>query len=435
MKDKTHMTRDDRNTIKLGIESGKSFREIGDEIGKDPSTISREIKKHRIPERKGVPGRPFNDCRKRFRCPVSGACDDSYCKKERCFGCSRICGETRCGFYEKEECKKLKKPPYVCTSHCGERQRCTLEKMNYSPVTAHDDYRKNLSESRQVLHVGEEELAAMDATLCNGFSKGQSLNSIYAYAGEHMPVTKRTAYNYINNGVFSGAIRLSQPKAVRMKKRSSRKKQSTPSNSRYIGRTYADFILYMEGNSDASVVEMDCVEGKKGGSGKVLLTLLFRMCSLQIAILLDRHDSCHVVAALRALRERIGLDLYKRLFAVILTDRGHEFSDIDGMELSEEGEIISMVFYCDPERPSQKGRCERNHSEIRRILSKGTDIAIGQDKVELMMNNINSMPRPGKMNKCSYDLFVFYYGQDAADALGLVKIEPNDINLTPGLLK
>ena len=42
-----------------------------------------------------------------------------------------------------------------------------------------------------------------------------------------------------------------------------------------IGRTHDDFLKYIEANLDTAVVEMDTVEGKKGGS-VVLLTLYFR---------------------------------------------------------------------------------------------------------------------------------------------------------------
>ena len=52
-----------------------------------------------------------------------------------------------------------------------------------------------------------------------------------------------------------------------------------------------------------------------------------------------------------------------------------------------------------------------------------------------MMSNINSMPRPQFMNRSSYQMFVFLFGQDAADALGLVEIPAKMINLTPALLK
>ena len=60
---------------------------------------------------------------------------------------------------------------------------------------------------------------------------------------------------------------------------------------------------------------------------------------------------------------------------VLLTDRGSEFSDPLAIERSclEPGKRRCRVFYCDPLAPGQKGACERNHSELRRILP-GEDI-------------------------------------------------------------
>ena len=42
-----HMTQDNRVTIEKGLDSGTSLRKIAESIGKDPSTVSKEIKKHR----------------------------------------------------------------------------------------------------------------------------------------------------------------------------------------------------------------------------------------------------------------------------------------------------------------------------------------------------------------------------------------------------
>ena len=182
------------------------------------------------------------------------------------------------------------------------------------------------------------------------------------------------------------------------------------------------------------VVEMDCVEGKRDGNGKVLLTLLFRSCPVQIAIILDNQDSAHVTEAMNGLRDRLGVELFARLFPIILTDRGSEFSDPESIERSEDGQTTTRVYFCTPNSPEEKPFCERNHSEIRRIFKKGTDIEFGQDACDRMMDNINSYSRPQFNNKSAYDMFVFFYGADAAEALGLRKIAAKDINLTPSCL-
>ena len=58
-----------------------------------------------------------------------------------------------------------------------------------------------------------------------------------------------------------------------------------------IGRTFTDFVKFIEDNPNIPVVEMDTVHGTR--SGKVLLTFIFRNCSLMLAFIID---SCTEVA-------------------------------------------------------------------------------------------------------------------------------------------
>ena len=43
-----HFTLSDRISIEAGIEKGWSFKKIADELGKSPSSISREVRRHLI---------------------------------------------------------------------------------------------------------------------------------------------------------------------------------------------------------------------------------------------------------------------------------------------------------------------------------------------------------------------------------------------------
>jgi IS30 family transposase len=64
MENKKHLTFSDRNRIQGGLANRKSFNQIALELGKSPSTISREVKLHKHYERKGAKwSRFFNDCR------------------------------------------------------------------------------------------------------------------------------------------------------------------------------------------------------------------------------------------------------------------------------------------------------------------------------------------------------------------------------------
>lgn len=69
----------------------------------------------------------------------------------------------------------------------------------------------------------------------------------------------------------------------------------------------------MKQNPLTSVVEMDTVVGPLH-SKKVLLTLLFRNCSLMLAILLNNKSQECVIEALNWLCDEFGIETFKRLF-------------------------------------------------------------------------------------------------------------------------
>lgn len=76
-----HLTLDDRITIQKALKEGQTFVEIGALIGKDPSTVSKEVKAHLDYRNTGTRSRGYNPCRHRKRCTKQ-----------------YICGEDSCGF-------------------------------------------------------------------------------------------------------------------------------------------------------------------------------------------------------------------------------------------------------------------------------------------------------------------------------------------------
>lgn len=438
-KEKTHMTDLQRAKISLGLSEGRNFAQIAKEIGVDATTVSREIRKHIQTEKKGAAGRGFNDCAKRMRCQSANErCEKKrQCRKESCRWCVGFCCTDLCGEYEKQDCKKLERPPYVCNG-CAERGRCTLEKSIYDPLKAHFEYKDVLSGCRKVLHVTRQELDFIGRTIGDGLKKGQSINQIFSYAGEAMPISQRSVYNYVNDGLFDDAIRLDLPKAVRCRRRSKPKHETAQEDRSYLkGRTYADYLLRIGSGSCESVVQMDCVEGPKGSSA-CLLTLLFPVSKLQIAVKMEEKTRLCAALALRGVEMKIGSERFARLFQVILTDRGSEFSDPDALETGISGEKISSIYFCDPRRSDQKGSCERNHSELRRIFPKGTNFSIfSQEQVSLALSHVNSLARPSDNNKTAYEMFCFFYedGTEILDSLGIQRIPPQMLSLTPSLFK
>jgi hypothetical protein len=125
-----HLTQEERNIIEQRLISGESFKSIARELGKDPTTIAREVKNHIQFRKTGCYGKVFNDCKHRFGCPVMHLCGNlrcrHYCRFCKSHTCLSLCRE-----YQKEICSRLSKPPYVCNG-CEKKLSCTLEKRIYS---------------------------------------------------------------------------------------------------------------------------------------------------------------------------------------------------------------------------------------------------------------------------------------------------------------
>ena len=153
--------------------------------------------------------------------------------------------------------------------------------------------------------------------------------------------------------------------------------------------------------------------------------------------LLPYKQSNYVTQVFNYLKELLGIDEFKRLFEVILTDNGTEFSDPESIEVDfNTGEIISNVFYCDPNCFWQKGSIEKNHEYIRYILPKGTSFAgLTQDDCNLIASHINSVPRLSLNNISPYEASINFIGKENLDKLKIDKINYDDIDLTIRLLK
>ena len=200
-------------------------------------------------------------------------------------------------------------------------------------------------------------------------------------------------------------------------------------------RTYEDFLKYMEENPDTPIIEMDTVEGRKGG--KVLLTIHFVNSSFMLAFIRDHNDAESVINIFNKLQDILGLTKFKELFIIILTDNGSEFSNPKEIEYNPiTGEKRTQIFYCHPSSPYEKGSCEVNHELLRRILPKGTSFDdLTQDDINIIMSHINSYKRKKLNDKSPYFMFSSIYGKDTIDKLGIKEINPNDVNLSTKLLK
>lgn len=429
-----HLTLSQRIEIEQGLNSNKSFAEIARIIHKDASTISKEVRLHARQKERPDSGYTNPPCEHRKNCSLKNLCEDmcgyqcKMCKKP-----NRHCTDI-CPSFKQSECDKLNRAPYVCNG-CGKKVYCLMTRKIYSAKYAQDEYSSLLKDSRIGINQTPESIQRMNDLLVPLIKdKKQSINHIYATHSEELRCSKRTLYTYISAGVFDiGNMDLRR--LVRYKKRKSPTRTSAKQRSYRIGHNYEDFEKYLKAHPETNVVEMDCVEGQKSDN-KVILTLTFRNCNLMLMFLLENQDQESVLEVFIWLETVLGKKSFRRLFPVILTDGGSEFSAREEMEHFCDGSPSTTIFYCDPYSFWQKGACEKNHEYIRYIIPKGKSFeTLTDEKIRLMENHINSEKRDSLNGHSPYELSLLLLDNKLHKALGLKRVSPDNVMLSPKLIK
>ena len=380
-----HLTLSDRNDIQLGLERGETFKAIGQSILKDPTTVSKEVKRNRQVR--------------------ESTCDNL-------------------------PCPLLDKAPFVCNGCPKRRQNCGYKKIFYLAKQAQKQYEQTLVEAREGTPLNSKTFWDMDKVISDGVKKGQHIYHILKT--HNLDVSSSTVYRHIRKGYLSIAP-IDLARAVKFKERRKSKLPSIPKEAKK-GRSYEDFQNYLVLNQLDSWLEMDTVLGRMGG--KVLLTFNLSFCNFIFARLLNNKTALEVAKHLYEIKNTLheaDKDFFQ-LFPVILTDNGGEFARVDDIEMDVRGE--SKLFFCNPNRSDQKGRIEKNHTLIRDILPKGTSFDnLTQEDINLVCSHVNSVKRAALNGKSAYELFAFTYGEEIPKLLGISKIPAEDVCQSSKLLQ
>jgi len=308
-----------------------------------------------------------------------------------------------------------------------------LEKHEYSPVVAQKNYEELRSESRKGIAISETEIETLDEFLSPLLINGQSIHHICSNNRSEIMYSEKTIYNYVDLGLFR-ARNIDMPRIVKYRIRKSNHDTLKVDKECRQGRTYDLYTAYIEKNPNALVVQIDSVEGKKGG--KVLLTIHFPKAEFMLAYIRERNTAASVENIFERLYWEIGPEAFMMLFPVLLADNGSEFTDPESIEKDKNGNPRTKVFYCDPRSPEQRPEQENNHSMIRRVIPKGTSLdQYEQADIDKMMNHINSYGRQNLGNRSPYEIFEMMYGGKILEKLGAKLIPANEIILRPALLK
>lgn len=428
-----HLNFDNRLDIERYLREDFSISEIARILSRHKSTISREITLRSAISKKGCYGRNYNACIYRYDCSLNSICEERRCDNKRTKYC-RFCSNCNrnCEYFKEDICDKLSSSPYVCNG-CADRNKCTLTKRIYSAKSAQKDYEDVLVESRTGIEITPEEVERIDSIITPLIDNGHSIHHIHSNNNDSIMVCERTLYNYIDNQVLS-TKNIDLPRKVRYRPRKRIQMGYKVEKKCLEGRRYDDYLKFIENNKDISIVQMDTVEGKKGG--KVLLTIHFIDSSFMLMLLRDANDSRSVTGWFEWIYNAVGKEDFKTLLPLLLTDNGSEFSNPSKIERIQGGDKLTNVFYCYPYSAFLKPEIENNHELIRRIIPKGKSMDnLTQEDIKLVMSHVNSYTRKKLNDQSPFDSFSQRYGFKLIDALGIERISPNDIILKPSLLK
>ena len=427
-----HLTFEDRQYIEDTLNQRTSFKDISRFLCKDPTTISKEIRNHRSQNtwNRGSFNNPYNFCIHRFRCKKTNACQkviicDKHCRS--CHKCNQVCPR-----FERESCTRLLHAPYVCNGCTKRKNLCSIPtKYDYNARTAQREYEELLEGARSGINLTRSELHRIDSVAAPLIAQGQSPYMIVANHPE-LGLSVKTLYNYIDQGILLSR-NIDLKRQVKYKARKCHKTQII-NREVFQGRTYADFkaLELFPGE----FVEMDTVLSARG-SDKCIHTLYFPDIELLLAHRMDRCTPGAVRLVFEHLQASLG-DAYEfqSLFPCLLTDRGKEFGDPEGLETDPEGFQRTSIYYCDPMRSSQKGGIENVHTMLRMILPKGTVFeSLTQWDLNRVVNHINSAPRRNLEGQTPYELALKKYGPEILGTLQLKLIPADEVILSLKLLK
>ena len=411
--DNTHLTLEERKIIEVGISNGTNKASISKTIGKDATTVAKEIRKHRKFKPRNTYGRPV-------MCEKTGVCQRKPCT-------------TKCEFFMEPKCSRRDKSPGACNG-CIKASKCLYDKWYYHAEQAHEEYKADLVEFRTGINMTTNERDVIASVIAPLLKNGQSVHQILS-AHPEIKQSERTIYTYIESGIFKdfGVDNFSLKEQVnRRQAKTKYKKRKEPAV--YQGHTYEDYLKFQEENPGIPTVEMDTVYNDP--SGPYLQTFFFEKTGFMIGFLHEEKTSESMAATLNRLQKILDDDeLFSRLFSLLLTDRGSEFEKIRLFELDASGRSRLSIFFCDPMQSSQKPHVENNHNYVRDIIPNGFPLGnLNQGDINLMFSHINSAPRRSLNDKSPFEVFEFIYGNGTAGLFGVSHVERDAVILKPSLI-
>ena len=371
MKTWKHINFEQRKVISSGIAHNDKLIEISERLGLDPRSISKEVRRNRIPV-------DYPD-----------------------------------GTVSK--CPKINRWPLVCTK-CKFRysSNCTHVKFKYDAKTAQRKADANLINSRKGIDLNDEEFNRLDSIIKKGTDENKSIYQIKIENNDEIDKSITTLYRYINKGYLT-TKRIDLPYAVKYKKRKHNKKYEYSENKKIdrTNHTYLDYLSYVHQNPRVNVWQLDFLGAIKTDS-KNILSFILPEVHFTLLDIITSPNSNKIVKFFDKLEAKIGTQNFIELIPVILTDRDPCFSDIEGICFSKiTGEERCKLFFCDPYVSNQKPNVENINKQIRKFFPKGKSVDY-LSKKDVLNKNLILLNTPIKSldGNTPKDAFKFVYGED-----------------------
>lgn len=369
-----HLTLEERKIIASGIANERSCVAIAYEIGCDPTSVSKEVKRNRI------------DC-------------------------------SRSKFCSKEPCPNLKRFPFVCQNCKYKYTKCQYHQFKYDAKVAQIKADETLKSSRVGINLTKEETELLVTEIRNSLENNESIYQ--AVLKLPFEITVQTVYRYIRENLIS-VKSYELPYAISYKKRKSYKKEYEYNETKIdrSNRTFLDYIAFTK-NSKLYTTQLDFLGSMKNDPNSIL-TLIIAEIHFTLIFLVNNKNSDKVIAIFDEIERKIGTEDFNAIFGLILTDRDPCFNDFERIETScfGQGEARANIFYCDAYRSNEKASVENMNKQLRSYFPKKKRLDnMTPEKVRTINMALNSKKLRSLDGHSPEEAFIKLFGQETFNKL------------------
>ena len=420
--------------IEFYLNEGKSPADIARLLGKDPSGIRKEIKNY---SSYFGSQRKCSNCLNKDNCHQKYLCEDirDKVKCSQCKYCSeaiKVCPNYRVII----DCELLKKNHHVCNG-CELYLKCKKVKIKYHAETAikmHNAVQRVSRIGTKVDSFPQEFKDYLSKLIKNGISPEVIMNTL----PEKYLMFKSAPsafYEWIDKGLLDCCNLDLRNKVSRVRYGTNTEKRNTIKGHQLNGRSIEDLSEEERINRPLGFVELDTVEGIKGG--ELLFTIMFPCFSLMLGFKIKQKTQEEIGKILDMLEERLDCYFYI-LFRKAIPDNGCEFLNFNMLEKSIHKDLNKRmeVHYTHSYASYEKPHIENNHILLRWLIQKGYDITLlSSNDILNIINRLNNYPRPKKGFKTPLQLLEDELGNYALDLLNLHHIPIDQLNMKDMIIK